>query len=185
MPAGPARRIVLPCGTKKSRRDGSTMAEGRTIGIQSMINRLAGAAALLAVVGSFAAQPALAGDAANGRVLAERWCSGCHLIGGPGPGSDVAPPFTGDRSRSGQEPRPYPGLVGDAPYGHAEHAVEPPRYRRSGQLYRIPGTLEEIPASRNFNFGNRPCPDNNHYMHSVMALFIHPLVTAYRCSIAH
>lgn len=83
----------------------SAMAEGRTIGIQSMIDRLAGVAALLAIVGSFAAQPAVAGDAANGRGLAERWCSGCHLIGGPGPGSDVAPPFTAiaadpDKSRA-------------------------------------------------------------------------------------
>ncbi len=37
---------------------------------------------------------AAAGDAGNGRQLAEQWCTNCHLIGASGPGSDTAPPFT-------------------------------------------------------------------------------------------
>ena len=37
--------------------------------------------------------PADAGDAATGRALAEKWCTGCHLVSNSAPGSDVAPPF--------------------------------------------------------------------------------------------
>jgi len=55
--------------------------------------RIAGMTAVVAVAGGLAAVPAEARDAANGRVLAEKWCAGCHLIGDSVPGSDVAPPF--------------------------------------------------------------------------------------------
>lgn len=52
-----------------------------------------GTMAALAVCAAMTVRPAVAGDPAAGRALAERWCTGCHLIGADGPGSDMAPPF--------------------------------------------------------------------------------------------
>ncbi len=34
-----------------------------------------------------------AGDTARGRVLAEVWCSDCHIVDADGNGKDAAPPF--------------------------------------------------------------------------------------------
>lgn len=34
------------------------------------------------------------GDPANGRKLAIKWCSNCHLVDEVGGGNDAAPPFT-------------------------------------------------------------------------------------------
>lgn len=50
--------------------------------------------ALVVMIGLLASVPAAAGNADSGRTLAERWCTGCHIIGNPVLGSDMAPPFT-------------------------------------------------------------------------------------------
>jgi cytochrome c len=44
---------------------------------------------------ALAAAPAAsaAGDAAAGQALAQRWCTGCHVIDRSGHGPDIAPPF--------------------------------------------------------------------------------------------
>jgi mono/diheme cytochrome c family protein len=34
-----------------------------------------------------------AGDAQAGGQLAQRWCTGCHIVDGSGKGPDTAPPF--------------------------------------------------------------------------------------------
>ena len=42
----------------------------------------------------FAAAPAVAADASNGKRLAERWCAGCHLVSSSQTkASDQVPPF--------------------------------------------------------------------------------------------
>ena len=40
------------------------------------------------------AVPAHAGSVSNGRDLAQRWCSSCHVVGPNMKGADSAPPFT-------------------------------------------------------------------------------------------
>lgn len=50
--------------------------------------------AVVAMIGILASVSAAAGNADSGRTLAERWCTGCHIIGSPAVGSDMAPPFT-------------------------------------------------------------------------------------------
>jgi len=47
---------------------------------------------------------ALGQDAAEGRLLAERWCANCHRIapGGPGPQDDAAPTFAAIAARPGR-----------------------------------------------------------------------------------
>ena len=49
----------------------------------------------IALAAALAAAPALAQepDLERGKMLAERWCSECHLIGPMGPGGDAAPAF--------------------------------------------------------------------------------------------
>jgi mono/diheme cytochrome c family protein len=58
---------------------------------------------VLAVMLGLAANPALAQDAAEGRVLADRWCANCHRVAtaGPGPVSDAAPTFAAIAARPG------------------------------------------------------------------------------------
>ena len=50
--------------------------------------------------------PAAAGDAQSGHVLAQQWCTGCHIVDASNQGRDTAPPFAtiaqrhaGDRGR--------------------------------------------------------------------------------------
>ena len=53
-------------------------------------------ATAMGVIGTFilAAAPALAADASNGKRLAERWCTGCHLVSSSQTkASDQVPPF--------------------------------------------------------------------------------------------
>ena len=40
------------------------------------------------------AGPACADSVSNGRDLAQRWCSSCHVVGADMKGADTAPPFT-------------------------------------------------------------------------------------------
>lgn len=50
--------------------------------------------AVLAAALTVAAAPALAqGDPREGRRIAERWCTSCHIIGVNTRGPDAAPPF--------------------------------------------------------------------------------------------
>lgn len=53
-----------------------------------LIAALAGATACLSALA-----PAMAADARAGRDLAQRWCSGCHVVDPAGRGPDTAPPF--------------------------------------------------------------------------------------------
>jgi mono/diheme cytochrome c family protein len=47
-----------------------------------------------AVLSMWVVMPAAAaGDAQAGRNLAQRWCSGCHVVDQSGRGPDTAPPF--------------------------------------------------------------------------------------------
>jgi mono/diheme cytochrome c family protein len=48
-------------------------------------------AALLLVTLSSAGVPAYAGDPVEGRRIAERWCSSCHVAPGGGGGTDAVP----------------------------------------------------------------------------------------------
>jgi mono/diheme cytochrome c family protein len=48
---------------------------------------------------ALSAQPAEAADTAAGRALAERWCTGCHLVEGMAKGSDAAPTFSAIANR--------------------------------------------------------------------------------------
>jgi mono/diheme cytochrome c family protein len=45
-----------------------------------------------------------AGDAASGQVLAQTWCSGCHIVGPAVTGGDSAPPFPAIANRSNLAP---------------------------------------------------------------------------------
>lgn len=67
----------------------------RTEFIRGSAHWLRGLSVTILFAGLFMASPASAGNAESGRVLAEKWCAGCHLIGNSTPGSDVAPPFAG------------------------------------------------------------------------------------------
>ena len=57
--------------------------------------RLLGRFALSVSAGTLIASAASAGSEESGRALAEKWCTGCHLVGGTTAGSDAAPPFSG------------------------------------------------------------------------------------------
>ena len=61
--------------------------------------------AVLAAIMALAAGPALAqaGDAVDGRRLAEQWCANCHRIaaGGPGPSADAVASFPTIAARPG------------------------------------------------------------------------------------
>ncbi len=50
---------------------------------------------IAALVAAGAVWPADAADAVRGRLLAEQWCSSCHVIAARGPGrpTDMAPPW--------------------------------------------------------------------------------------------
>jgi mono/diheme cytochrome c family protein len=48
-------------------------------------------AAVLAAAAPFSAQAA--GDLAQGKATAERWCSSCHAVGATGRATDTAPSF--------------------------------------------------------------------------------------------
>ena len=46
--------------------------------------------------------PSLAADAANGEILAKRWCTGCHVVSeAQAKGTDIAPSFAAIASRPG------------------------------------------------------------------------------------
>ena len=100
MPVSGMRHIVQHLRTTQSRR-GDRIMNLTPIGILHRIfgrhdrrlRPVGSASALFAAICLVGATPASAGDAASGRVLAEKWCSGCHLIGGSAAGSDIAPPF--------------------------------------------------------------------------------------------
>lgn len=49
---------------------------------------------LAAAVALHIAPAVAAGDAAQGRATAERWCSTCHVVSQGGRGADTAPNFT-------------------------------------------------------------------------------------------
>lgn len=51
--------------------------------------RFGAVAAVLAIAG----QAQAAGDAAQGKATAERWCATCHVVAPGGRGADVAPNF--------------------------------------------------------------------------------------------
>lgn len=115
MPDPALRDIVSAHRQRRNRRGESSMAHGNPGSIRRIFRRTsgtgrgrAGLSALIVAIAALASAPAQAGDAASGRVLAERWCAGCHLVGPTAPGSDVAPPFTAiaadpDKSRGGLE----------------------------------------------------------------------------------
>jgi mono/diheme cytochrome c family protein len=46
------------------------------------------------IAGLTIAGPANADSVSNGRDLAQRWCSSCHVVGPDMKGADTAPPFT-------------------------------------------------------------------------------------------
>lgn len=72
------------------------MARGRTTEIDRGFDRKSSVLlALIVMVGALMARPAFAGNAESGRALAEKWCTGCHIVGSSSNGSDVAPPFAG------------------------------------------------------------------------------------------
>ena len=60
------------------------------IGRRTLLGSLAVASCVIAIQG-----PARAADANQGKVIAERWCSGCHLVqpGQKTATTDKAPPF--------------------------------------------------------------------------------------------
>ena len=43
-----------------------------------------------------------ASDAASGLALAQRWCTGCHVVAASGSGGDSAPPFSTIAKRPNQ-----------------------------------------------------------------------------------
>lgn len=61
---------------------------GRSARPQGRLARIAGACWAMLLI--LAAGVAHAGDPANGRRVAERWCSSCHVVAGRG-GTDAAP----------------------------------------------------------------------------------------------
>jgi mono/diheme cytochrome c family protein len=59
------------------------------------MTRLRLQAALLLLALPMAGGPAYAGDPAEGRRIAERWCSSCHVAPGGGGGTDAVPTLEG------------------------------------------------------------------------------------------
>jgi mono/diheme cytochrome c family protein len=59
------------------------------------MTRLRLQAALLLLALPMACGPAYAGDPAEGRGIAERWCSSCHVAPGHGGGTDAVPTLEG------------------------------------------------------------------------------------------
>jgi mono/diheme cytochrome c family protein len=49
--------------------------------------------ALLLLCAGYAWPATAAGDAQSGRLLAQQWCSNCHIVGPSTQGPDTAPPF--------------------------------------------------------------------------------------------
>lgn len=79
------------------------------------MRRLMGLAVMAAVAMSVGSAGA-AGDPAQGRASAQRWCSSCHAVGAPGSGGDTAPPFSAvarirsDEYLRGFLTRPHPPM---------------------------------------------------------------------------
>jgi mono/diheme cytochrome c family protein len=65
---------------------------------------------------AFAAQAQAAGDPAQGKATAERWCATCHVVSRGGRGADVAPAFNtiaqqrNDEYLRGFLSRPHPPM---------------------------------------------------------------------------
>ena len=62
--------------------------------------RSAGLGAVALIMSGTAA--AAVDDAERGRLLAERWCTGCHVVAPDGPGGDAGPAFATVANREGQ-----------------------------------------------------------------------------------
>lgn len=71
------------------------MAAAREVGVK---RSSIGAAAALLVLGTGASQ---AQDAERGRMMAERWCAECHVVGPDGAGGDAGPAFETVANREG------------------------------------------------------------------------------------
>jgi mono/diheme cytochrome c family protein len=71
------------------------------------MTRLRLQAALLLLALPMASGPAYAGDPAEGRGIAERWCSSCHVAPGRGGGTDAVPTLEG----IARDPRHDPGWL--------------------------------------------------------------------------
>jgi cytochrome c len=64
------------------------------IPLHPLVHRASSAAVIAALLSLSLLSPALAaGDAQAGQNLAQRWCSGCHIVDRSGHGADTAPPF--------------------------------------------------------------------------------------------
>ena len=71
-----------------------------------MIAHLVGIAALILALGA-AGGTVWAGDPAEGRMIAERWCSSCHVAGNRSGGTDAVPTL----ESISNDPRRSPGWV--------------------------------------------------------------------------
>ena len=78
----------------------------------SSLVRIGAAAAVVMAAG----QAQAAGDAAQGKATAERWCATCHVVAPGGRGADVAPAFSriarerNDEYLRGFLSRPHPPM---------------------------------------------------------------------------
>lgn len=52
-----------------------------------------------------------AGDARSGQLLAERWCTGCHVVDHATQGADTAPSFQSIAARDAQHPERLRGFL--------------------------------------------------------------------------
>lgn len=52
-----------------------------------------------------------AGDARTGQQLAERWCTGCHVVDRQTSGADTAPSFQSIAARDGEHPERLRGFL--------------------------------------------------------------------------
>jgi mono/diheme cytochrome c family protein len=52
-----------------------------------------------------------AGNAKSGQVLAERWCTGCHVVDHQTQGADTAPSFQSIAARNAQHPEHLRGFL--------------------------------------------------------------------------
>jgi mono/diheme cytochrome c family protein len=70
----------------------------------SAINHLVFSALSAAVAATLSSPAVAAGDASSGQVLAQTWCTGCHIVGPAATGGDTAPPFAAIANRSNLSP---------------------------------------------------------------------------------
>lgn len=85
---------------------------------------------------------ARAGDAVEGRKLAEMWCVSCHTVSTAPMARDAAPPFCRSCPRQGLRPGPvFTGIVGPASADAAGSPVAR-RARRYHFVYQVAASCE-------------------------------------------